>query len=262
MMRIITGRAKGIRLSTLEGDSTRPTAERTKEAVFSMLTGDVEGRDVLDLFSGSGQMALEALSRGAREAVMVDSSKEAAEIIRDYPEEKAEVYQPRVECEMQVSKPLFAIGIKDVDIPDCPMARMKKSAGMDILDDILFGNFKERQVINRYTLCFNLPKTLVAQGLLTQMRYGFDVTICRARGGCLARGTRYEVVKVRRPKNPLTYIGSEKGHFGKIFENFSKIFCRGIIPRKKSGFQYHDRRKLVGNPSEFRRDFVGAGDFS
>ena len=57
MMRIITGKAKGIRLKTLEGDTTRPTAERVKEAVFSMLQMDIEGREILDLFSGSGQMA-------------------------------------------------------------------------------------------------------------------------------------------------------------------------------------------------------------
>ncbi len=80
-MRIITGRAKGIRLSTLEGDNTRPTAERVKEAVFSMLQFDIEGRRVLDLFAGSGQMALEAISRGAREAVLVDKSKDAIKII-------------------------------------------------------------------------------------------------------------------------------------------------------------------------------------
>ena len=58
-MRIITGKAKGVRLVTLEGETTRPTAERVKEAVFSMLQFDIEGRRVLDLFSGSGQMALE-----------------------------------------------------------------------------------------------------------------------------------------------------------------------------------------------------------
>lgn len=83
MMRIITGSAKGIRLKTLEGDATRPTAERVKEAVFSMLCGDIEGREVLDLFSGSGQLALEALSRGASFAVMLDSSPSAIKIITE-----------------------------------------------------------------------------------------------------------------------------------------------------------------------------------
>ena len=80
-MRIITGKAKGVRLMTLEGDATRPTAERVKEAVFSMLQFDIEGRRVLDLFAGSGQMALEAISRGAASAVLVDKSKEAGKII-------------------------------------------------------------------------------------------------------------------------------------------------------------------------------------
>lgn len=82
MMRIITGKAKGVRLETLEGINTRPTAERAKEAVFSMIQFEIEGRRVLDLFAGSGQMGLEALSRGAVEAVLVDHAKAAAEVIK------------------------------------------------------------------------------------------------------------------------------------------------------------------------------------
>ena len=82
-MRIITGKAKGINIKTLEGESTRPTSQRVKEAVFSMLQFDIEGRRVLDLFSGSGQMALEALSRGALYAVLVDRSPEAIKIINN-----------------------------------------------------------------------------------------------------------------------------------------------------------------------------------
>ena len=83
MMRIISGTARGIRLKTLEGDATRPTAERTKEAVFSMLQDDIEGRDVLDLFAGSGQMGLEAISRGAASAVLIDKSLDAVKIIKE-----------------------------------------------------------------------------------------------------------------------------------------------------------------------------------
>ena len=83
MMRIITGKAKGIKLKTLEGNETRPTAERVKEAVFSMLQFDIEGRSVLDLFSGSGQMGLEAISRGAASAVLIDRSREAIKIIEE-----------------------------------------------------------------------------------------------------------------------------------------------------------------------------------
>ena len=82
MMRIITGKARGTKLQTLAGEATRPTAERTKEAIFSMINFDIAGARVLDLFSGSGQLGLEALSRGAKSAVFNDSSREAATIIR------------------------------------------------------------------------------------------------------------------------------------------------------------------------------------
>lgn len=82
-MRVITGKAKGIALKTPLGNETRPTAERVKEAVFSMLQFDIEGRKVLDLFAGTGQMGIEALSRGAAEAVFVDKSKDAIKLINE-----------------------------------------------------------------------------------------------------------------------------------------------------------------------------------
>ena len=84
MMRIITGTARGTKLATLAGENTRPTAERTKEAVFSMLQqwGFAERR-VLDLFGGSGQLGLEALSRGAKQAVFADSAKEAVAVMTE-----------------------------------------------------------------------------------------------------------------------------------------------------------------------------------
>ncbi len=81
-MRIITGVAKGIKLFTLEGDVTRPTSERAKEALFSMIQFDIEGRRVLDLFAGSGQLGLEALSRGAEYCMFTDASADAIGIVR------------------------------------------------------------------------------------------------------------------------------------------------------------------------------------
>ena len=81
-MRIITGSARGAKLETLEGLETRPTSERVKEAVFSMIQFEVEGRQVLDLFGGSGQMALEALSRGAEKATIVDNNPQAVNVIK------------------------------------------------------------------------------------------------------------------------------------------------------------------------------------
>ena len=81
MMRIITGKARGAKLAAPKGETTRPTAERTKEAIFSSLQFDLSGREVLDLFAGSGQMGLEAVSRGAKSATFVDKAKDAVSVI-------------------------------------------------------------------------------------------------------------------------------------------------------------------------------------
>ncbi len=82
-MRVITGTARGRVLKTLPGDATRPTTDKVKEAIFSAIQFDVEGRRVLDLFAGSGQMGIEALSRGAEHAVFVDASKQAAAVVKE-----------------------------------------------------------------------------------------------------------------------------------------------------------------------------------
>lgn len=81
-MRVITGLARGRRLETLPGEATRPTAEKVKESLFSAIQFDIEGRRVLDLFAGSGQLGIEALSRGASGCVFVDKNTEAVKIIR------------------------------------------------------------------------------------------------------------------------------------------------------------------------------------
>lgn len=82
-MRVITGTARGRRLKELEGTETRPTTDRVKEAIFSSIQFEIEGRRVLDLFGGTGQMGIEALSRGAAHCTFVDLRKEAVGIIRD-----------------------------------------------------------------------------------------------------------------------------------------------------------------------------------
>ena len=82
MLRVITGTAKGKKLITLEGEATRPTSERIKEAVFSSIQFDVENRRVLDLFAGSGQLGIEALSRGAESVTFVDAMREAMDIVK------------------------------------------------------------------------------------------------------------------------------------------------------------------------------------
>ena len=82
-MRVISGKAKGIVLKTPDGMATRPTADRVKEALFSILQFDLPGTRVLDLFGGSGQLGIEALSRDAKSAVFVDEREDACKLIRE-----------------------------------------------------------------------------------------------------------------------------------------------------------------------------------
>lgn len=81
-MRVITGSARGTKLETLEGVEVRPTTDRVKEAIFSAIQFDIEGRRVLDLFAGSGQLGIEALSRGAEKAVFTDVNASAIEVVK------------------------------------------------------------------------------------------------------------------------------------------------------------------------------------
>lgn len=82
-MRVITGKARGVQLKTPDGELTRPTADRVKEALFSIINFDIPGAKVLDLFGGTGQLGIEALSRGADQAVFVDAREEACSLIRE-----------------------------------------------------------------------------------------------------------------------------------------------------------------------------------
>ena len=82
-MRVITGTARGRKLNAPAGLETRPTTELVKEAVFSTIQFEIEGAVVLDLFAGSGQMGLEALSRGAKLCTFVDNAKQSQSVIRD-----------------------------------------------------------------------------------------------------------------------------------------------------------------------------------
>ena len=82
-MRVITGSARGVALKTPEGMQTRPTTDRVKEALFSIIHFDIPGARVLDLFGGTGQLGIEALSRGAASATFVDQSDAACKLIRE-----------------------------------------------------------------------------------------------------------------------------------------------------------------------------------
>lgn len=117
-MRIITGTARGRRLITLDGSDVRPTPEKVKESLFSAIQFDIEGRRVLDLFAGSGQLGLEALSRGAESAVFVDSSGESVKVVRQNLEntglsDKAKVFLSDWRDFVSVNRDIFDIVFLD-----------------------------------------------------------------------------------------------------------------------------------------------------
>ena len=82
-MRVITGKARGVALKTPDGMLTRPTTDRVKEALFSIIQFEIPNARVLDLFGGTGQLGIEALSRGAKCAVFVDEREDACKLIRE-----------------------------------------------------------------------------------------------------------------------------------------------------------------------------------
>ncbi|MDF2838670.1 MAG: rRNA ((966)-N(2))-methyltransferase RsmD [Evtepia sp.] len=117
-MRVITGSARGRRLKELKGMDTRPTTDRVKEAIFSVIQFEVEGRRVLDLFGGTGQMGIEALSRGAAHCVFVDIRREAVQLIRENLkhtglEDRAEVIQGDYLSYLMQSKETFDLVFLD-----------------------------------------------------------------------------------------------------------------------------------------------------
>ncbi len=81
-MRVITGTARGRRLISPEGYDVRPTTDKVKESLFNIIQFDLDAASVLDLFSGSGQLGIEALSRGAKKVVFVDSSRKSLEVVK------------------------------------------------------------------------------------------------------------------------------------------------------------------------------------
>ncbi len=143
-MRIIAGKANRKALVTLPGeDITRPTIERVKEGMFSAIQFDIQGRRVLDLFSGCGQIGLEAISRGADSAVLIDSSVEAVEIIKQNAKSTGLMKQCRI-SRMDYSEYLKSASNKekfDLVFLDPPYAKdmkaeiLKKLTRANILND-------------------------------------------------------------------------------------------------------------------------------
>ena len=132
-MRVITGTARGRKLKELQGMETRPTTDKVKESLFNIIQFDIEGRRVLDLFGGTGQLGIECLSRGAAGCTFVDVRKEAAALIRD---NRARVVQGDYLAFLTGCREKF-----DLILMDPPYASgflekaLEAAAGIDILSE-------------------------------------------------------------------------------------------------------------------------------
>lgn len=118
-MRVITGSARGCKLITVEGtDTVRPTTDGVKEAIFSAIQFEIEGRTVLDLFAGSGQLGIEALSRGAQRAYFIDASAASIKVVKENLrhtglEDRAQVVNMPFSAFLKSTRAMFDIAILD-----------------------------------------------------------------------------------------------------------------------------------------------------
>jgi len=178
-MRIITGKAKGCKLKTPKGMSTRPTADRIKESLFNILSADIEGTHVLDIFAGTGNLGLEALSRGAVDAVFVDQSVDSVSIIKQNAEhtklaETAEI----IKCDVFTAmKKLQRLGKKfDVVFCDPPYNKNLCQKALLLFDemDLLTS---EALVIMEHAAEDSLELNLKNIVLFRNQRYGATTQI-------------------------------------------------------------------------------------
>ena len=135
-MRVISGSARGVALKTPDGSKTRPTADRVKEAMFSIIQFDLPGARVLDLFGGTGQLGIEALSRGAKFSVFVDHGAQACALIRENLkrtrfENSAKVIQSDYDLYLRKNSDKF-----DIILLDPPYAEVFLENSLKIISEI------------------------------------------------------------------------------------------------------------------------------
>ena len=158
-MRIISGRARGTKLYTLEGDNTRPTLDRVKESLFNIIQTKIPDSVFLDLFSGSGAIGLEAASRGARKVILCDKSKEAVQIIKKniektHMEEQIDCYQLSYEkvLETKINEKLDIIYIDPPYKTDLIYESLKIILSKELLNDdslIIIETDEEERIIEK-----------------------------------------------------------------------------------------------------------------
>lgn len=142
-MRVISGNARGTLLYSLEGNATRPTLDRVKEALFNIIQNSIPQANVLDLFAGSGALGIEALSRGAINAVFCDKSSKAIEIIKKNIEkthlkDKSKVIQKNYINALEECKDKYKFDIIFIDPPyddNIAVSSIEKIISLDLLSE-------------------------------------------------------------------------------------------------------------------------------
>ncbi len=169
-MRVITGSAKGIRLKTLDGMDVRPTTDRVKEGMFSAIQFEIPGARVLDLFAGSGQLGIEALSRGAKQAVFVDQSAKSLSVVKENLKltgftDRVEIYHQSAEQYLR-NCPEHAFDLIFLDAP----------YRMQILEKILPDTERilksDGKIIAEHEIECKLPEKILNLGLQKKYFYG------------------------------------------------------------------------------------------
>lgn len=168
-MRVISGTAKGKKLESLSEEGLRPTTDRVKEAIFSVIQFEIEGRTFLDLFSGSGQMAIEALSRGANFATLVDHSPKSIKIIKNNLQksdftDKSEIFNVDYENFLKNNKKIF-----DIVFLDPPY---KKGILQKALEEVVKITNESGVIICENPVEEELPKNIDKFYLSKSFKYG------------------------------------------------------------------------------------------
>ncbi len=168
-MRVITGTAKGKPLSTLKGDEVRPTTDRVKEGMFSIIQFDILNSKVLDLFAGSGQLGIEALSRGAQMCTFVDNSREAQKIQLQNLKSTNLYKNSRVIFSDSISFLKTTTDKYDIIILDPPYSTDLLLQALQIVPDKLNDN---GIVICEHLKSLNMPENIQNISLQKQYKYG------------------------------------------------------------------------------------------
>ena len=181
-MRIIAGSARGRKLRELQGMDTRPTTDKVKESLFNIIQFEIEGRRVLDLFGGTGQLGLEALSRGAAHCTFVELSRPAAALIRENVKlvgftDRARVVQGEAISFLSGCRERYDVILLDPPYQSGLLERsMQAVAGFDILSE-------HGIMVCESAADARLPQLAPPYEMGREYRYGkIKLTVCRRQG--------------------------------------------------------------------------------